>query len=122
MLGAPSTTHSTYFQSIHLFHELNEGNLLPEKFQFIVITKIRPMILGDGAFQMKPWMCKPFGEAGLREKKCDFSCCLIHAYMVSEGAFDKLKSPVRLLHRKCKSSKESVKAMCLAAVVCITFI
>ena len=75
------------------------------------------MILGDGAFQMKPWMCKPFGEAGLREKKCDFNYRLSHAYMVSEGAFGKLKSPFRLLHRKFESSKESVKAMCLAAQV-----
>ena len=37
--------------------------------------------------------------------------------MVSEGAFGKLKSRFRVLHRKCESSKESVKAMGLAAVV-----
>ena len=57
-LGATGNTHdSTYFQSTHLFHEINEGNVLPEKFQFIGNTKIPPMILGDGAFPMKPWMC-----------------------------------------------------------------
>ena len=37
--------------------------------------------------------------------------------MVSEGSFGKLKSRFRVLHRKCESSKEFVKAMALAAVV-----
>ena len=37
--------------------------------------------------------------------------------MVSEGAFGRLKGRFRVLHRECESSKESVKAMGLAAVV-----
>ena len=37
--------------------------------------------------------------------------------MVSEGASGKLKSRFRVFHRKCESSKESVKAVGLAAVV-----
>ena len=118
VLGAPGNTHdSTYFQSTHLLHEINEGNVLPEKFQFIGNTKIPAMILGDGAFPMKPWMCKSFGDAVLTEKKRYFNYRLSHARMVSEGSFGKLKSRFRVLHRKCESSKESVKAMGLAAVV-----
>ena len=117
-LGAPSNTHdSTYFQSTHLFHEVNEGNVLPGKFQFIGNTKTPPMVLGDGTFPMKPWMCKPFADTVLTEKKCYFNYCLSHACMVSEGAFGKFKSRFRVLHRKCESSKESVKAMGWAAVV-----
>ena len=118
VLGAPGNTHdSTYFQSTHLSHEINEGNVLPEKFQFIGNTKIPAMILGDGAFPMKPWMCKSFGDAVLTEKKRYFNYRLSHARMVSEGSFGKLKSRFRVLHRKCESSKESVKAVGLAAVV-----
>ena len=37
--------------------------------------------------------------------------------MVSEGAFEKLKSRFRILHKKCESSKDAVKSMGLAAVV-----
>ena len=37
--------------------------------------------------------------------------------MASEGAFGKLKSRFRVLHRKCESSKEPVKAMDFVAVV-----
>ena len=75
------------------------------------------MILGDVAFPMKSWMCKPYGYVVLTEKKHYFNYRLIHAAMVSEGAFGKLKSRFRVLHRKCKSSTESVKAMGLATIV-----
>ena len=37
--------------------------------------------------------------------------------MVSEGAFDKLKSRFSIFHRKCERSNVSVKAMVLAVVV-----
>ena len=118
VLGAPGNTHdSTYFQSTHLFYEISEGNVLPETFQFIGNTKIPPVILGDGAFPMKPWICKPFGDVVLTEKKRYFNYRLSHVRMVSEGAFRKLRSRFRVLHRKCESSKESVKALGLAAVV-----
>ena len=67
-LGPPGNTHgSMYFQSTHLFNEIKEGNVLPKKFQLIGKTKIPSMILGVGAFLIKPWMCKPFSDAALTE-------------------------------------------------------
>ena len=67
------------------------------------------MILREGAFPMKPWMCELFDEAVLTEKKRYFIYLLRHARMVSVGAFGKLKSQFRVVHRKRESSKESVK-------------
>ena len=75
------------------------------------------MILGNSAFPLKPWMCIPFGYVVLTEKKHYFNYHLSNARKVPGGAFGKLKSQVRVFHRKCKSSKESIKAMCLAAIV-----
>ena len=75
------------------------------------------MIVGDGTFPMKPLMCKPFGDAVLTEKKHYFNYRLSHVRMVSEGAFGKLKSRFRVFHRKCESSKESVKAVGLATII-----
>ena len=116
-LSASGNTHdSTYFQSTHVFHEINEANVLPEKFQFSGNTKIPPMILGDGAFPMKPCMCKPFGDAVLTEERLfqlSFKPC---AYGIRR-AFGKRESRFRVLHRKCESSKESIKAMDFVAVV-----
>ena len=117
-LGAPGNTHDfTYFQSTRLWENITEERVLPEKFQFIGDVHVPPMILGDGTFPMKSWVCKPYGDAVLTEKKRYFNYCLSRARMVSECAFGKLKSRFRVLHRRCESSKESVKAMGLAAVV-----
>ena len=117
-LGAPGNTHdSTYFQSTNLYQELNDCNAFLGKFQIVNNTRVPSMILGDGAFPMKPWLCKPYGDAVLSEKKRYFNYRLSRARMVSEGAFGKLKSRFRVLHKKCESSKDSVKSMGLAAIV-----
>ena len=117
LVDAGNTHDSTCFQSTHLFHEINERKILPEKFKFIGNTKIPLMILGDSTFPMKSWMCKPFGDAVMTEKKRYIIYRLSHSRMVSEGAFGKLKSRFRIFHRIYDSSKEFVKSMGLATVV-----
>ena len=112
-LGAPGNTH----YSRYLFHKIKKGNVLPENFQFTGNTKIPSMILGDGAFPLNPWICKPFGDAVLTGKICYFNYRFNHAHILSEGAFGKFKSQFRVFHRKCESSKESVKTTDLTAVV-----
>ena len=37
--------------------------------------------------------------------------------MILEGAFGKLKSRFRIFHRKCESSKDSVRAMSLGDIL-----
>ena len=117
-LGAPGNTHdSTCFQSTSLWENITNNRVLPQKFQVVDNVHVPPMILGHGAFPMKSWICKPYGDAVLTEENRYFNYRLSRARMVSEGAFGKLKSRFRVLHRKCESSKESVKAMSLAALV-----
>ena len=117
-IGAPGNTHdSMYFQSTSLYKEIIQGKVLPKQVQKIGEVDIPPMILGDGAFPMKPWLCKPHGDAVLSDEKRYYNYRLSRARMVSEGAFGKFKSRFRVFHRKCESSKESVKVMGLASVV-----
>ena len=52
---------------------------------------IPPIILGDGAFPMRTWLLKPHGDAILPEKRRYFNYRLSRAWMISEGAFGKLK-------------------------------
>ena len=63
------------------------------------------MSLGDGAFSMKPWMWKPFGNAVLTEKKRYFNYHLNHTHMVSEGAFDELKGRFTVFHKNVKAKR-----------------
>ena len=118
-VGAPGNTHdSTLFQSAYLWQRIVNGDVLSdyvsENNQNIVIP---PLILGDGAFPMRSWLMKPYGDAVLPEKKRYFNYRLSQARMVSEGAFGKLKSRWRVLFRKCESHKENVKQMALACIV-----
>ena len=78
-LGAPGNTHdSAYFQST-FYSEIMQGKVLPKEFQLLGEVDIPPMILGDGAFPMKPWMCKPHGDAVLFEEKRYFNYRLSRA-------------------------------------------
>ena len=117
-LGAPGNTHdSTYFQSTSLWEHITNGRVLPELVQEIDNVEIPPMILADGAFPLRSWICKPHGDAIPTPEKRYFNYRLSRARMVTEGAFGRLKSRFRVLHRKCESHKDTVKAMGLACVV-----
>ena len=75
------------------------------------------MILGDSAFTLKTWVSKPYGDAIPPPEKRYFNYRLSRARMVTEGAFGKLKSRFRVLHRKCEAQKETVKVMGLACII-----
>ena len=116
--GAPGNTHdSTYFQSTNIWEKICNGTLLPNDIRTVGGDNISPINLGDGAFPMRSWLMKPYGDAILSEEKRYFNYRLSRARMVTEGAFGKLKSRFRVLHRKCESHKDTVKIMTLACVV-----
>ena len=118
-LGAPGNTHdSTLFQSTTLWSNILSGHVLSEaaiKINDDVV--IPPLILGDGAFPMRSFLLKPYGDAVLSDKKRYLNYRASRGRMVTEGAFGKLKGRWRILNRKCESQKESVKKMGLACVV-----
>ena len=87
-VGAPGNTHdSTFFQSTKLWEDIYAGNIIPEKAQTINEIEIPPMILGDGAFPLRTWISKPYGDAVLPPKKRYFNYRHSRARMVTEGAF-----------------------------------
>ena len=116
-LGAPGNTHdSTLYQSSNLWSKIGDV-LRPALLVNIEDTSFPPLILGDGAFHMRTWITKPYGDAVLSEKKRYYNYRLSHPRMVSERAFGKLKGRWRILSKKCENHKETVKKMGLASVV-----
>ena len=91
--------------------------VIPDHVQVKNGLKIPPLIVGDGAFPLKTWITKPYGDAVLSEEKRYFNNRGSRARMVTEGTFGRLKSRFRILHKKCESDKETVKVMPLASVV-----
>ena len=117
-IGAPGNTHdSTYFQSTDLWGKICAGEIIPSISPILDAIEIPPLILGDGAFSMRSWIIEPHGEAVLTEERRYFNFRHSRARLVTEGAFELLKSRFRVLHRRCESNKETVKLMGLACVV-----
>ena len=79
-------------------------------------VSVKPFIIGDSAYELKPWMLKPHTNAVLSDKQRNFNYRLSRARMVIEGAFGQLKGRFRVLMRKSECSKETVKIMALACV------
>ena len=80
---------------------MTAGSILPQSFYEIEGQAIPPLILGDGAFPMRTWIMKPYGDAILNEQNRYLDFRLSRARMVTEGAFGKLKGCWRVLGKKC---------------------
>ena len=100
-VGAPGNTHdSTLFQSTKLWGRIVDGDAIPNVVQKVKKVDIPPQILGDGAFPLRTWIMKPHGDAVLSKEKRYFNYRHSRARLVMEGAFGRLKSRFRILHRK----------------------
>ena len=117
-VGAPGNTHdSTLMQSTELWDRKVAGSVIPNIVQQIENVDVPPLILGDGAFPLRTWIMKPYGDAVLPEDMRYFNYRHSRARLVTEGAFGRLKSRFRVLFRKCQSNKETMKLYGLASVV-----
>ena len=67
-IGATGNTDDpTYFQSADHWSRISEGDVIPEETCVLNNVNIPPIVLGDGAFPLKTWVMKPYGDAVLCE-------------------------------------------------------
>ena len=117
-IGAPGNTHcSTYFQRTSLCEKITKGELILSKVQRVDDIEIPIQILGDGAFPLRSWLMRPYGNALRTPDKRYFNYRSSRNRIATEGAFGKLKGRFRIFHRKCESNKETVKIVGLACVI-----
>ena len=67
--GIPGNTHdSLIFQSTNIYKRIVNGDI-PD-FTFVEDgVKINPIILGDSAFEFRPWIMKPYTTLSLQKNK-----------------------------------------------------
>ena len=117
-MGTPGNSHdSTYFQPTVLWNRTEAALVISGQVKVVNSLEVPPLVVGDRTFPLRTWITKPYGDAVLSEEKTYFNCRGSRTRMVTEGAFDQLKSRFRVLHKRCESDKEIVKAMVLACIV-----
>ena len=105
-------------QSTDLWKKIVGGELIPNVVvQQVEDVEVPPLILGDGAFPLRTFMIKSHGDAILLDDRRYFNYRHSCVRLVTEGAFERLKSRFRVLFRKCESNEETVKLYDLACVV-----
>jgi hypothetical protein len=116
--GYPGNSHdSIIFQSTKLWSDIKDGDALPSVGKTVGAQVVPPLIVGDSAFPLAPWLMKPYTDAVLLPKQRYFNYRLSRARMVTEGAYGQLKGRWRVLLRKCESNSTNVRTFALACMV-----
>lgn len=108
---------SVIFQSTDLWNQIKNQDYLPKIGKKVGSLLVPPLILGDAAFPLQPWLMKPCTNANPTPQQKYYNYRLSRARMVTEGAFGQLKGRWRVLLRRCECSQENTKKAALACVV-----
>ena len=96
--GFPRSCHDACnFRNTWLYTQAENGEILTKPEDVIENSRVRPLVLGDGAYPLLPWLLKPynFGPALTRFEKL-FNKKLSSARVTVERTFGILK-----VHRRC---------------------
>ena len=115
--GFPGNSHDAIiFQSTQIWSDAREGKLIPQMEKNLNGVLVPPLVVGDSAFPLQPWLMKPYSNALLTPKQRYFNYRLSRARMVTEECYGQLKGRWRILLR-CESSTDVVRASTLACMV-----
>ena len=79
------------FQSTDLWNQIKNQDYLPKIGKKVGSLLEPPLILGDAAFPLQPWLMKPCTNANPTLQQRYYNYWLSRARMVTEGAFGQLK-------------------------------
>ena len=107
-----------------VFREIENGTILTQPVTVINGTNVRPLLLGDPAYPLRPWRMTPFPTGGaLTAAQQRFNCHLSKARVIIERTFGKLKSRWRCLLKQLEESMERVPqtiiTCCILHNICI---
>ena len=117
--GFPGSIHdSRALRATELFRkaEANQILVLPEK--TIQNMKMRPVLLGDGAYPASMWLLKPYPfQNDLTREQKKFNKALSSSRCVAENAFGLLKSRWRCLMKRLDNDLENISGVVMTCVI-----
>lgn len=123
--GWPGSIHDARGLRVsRVFREIENGTILTRPVAVINRTNVRPLLLGDPAYPLRPWLMTPFPTGGaLTAAQQRFNYCLSKARVIIECTFGKLKSRWHCLLKQLEESTERVPqtiiTCCILHNICI---
>ena len=117
--GFPGSCHNARnFRNTSLYTQAENGKILTKPEDVIENSRFRPLVLGDGAYPLLPWLIKSdnFGPALTRSEKL-FNKKLCGARVTIERAFDILTARWRCLLKRLDNHIENNSAVVTACCV-----
>ena len=78
--------------------------------------QIPPLVLGDCAYPLRPWLMRPYGGA-LTAQQAHFNRCHTRARIVVEQAFGRLKARWRAIGARLEMAEENVPSVVAACCI-----
>ena len=104
--GYPGNSHdSVIFQSTDLWNQIKNQEYLPKIGKKVGSLLVPPLILGDAAFPLQPWLMKPCTNANPTLQQRYYNYRLSRARMMTEGAFGQLKGRWRDLLKDASAAR-----------------
>lgn len=122
--GWPGSIHDARVLRLSgVFREIENGTILTRPATVINRTNVRPIILGDPAYPLRPWLLTPFPAGALTAAQQRFNYRLSKARVIIERAFGKLKSRWRCLLKQLEESTnrvpQTIITCCILHNICI---
>lgn len=121
--GYPGSTHDArMFRSSDIFTYAERGDILQYPEEIIENHRIKPLILGDGAYPLSTYLMKPYPQSvALTRDEVKFNKKLSGARVLVERAFGILKARYRILLKRLDSQITNVSDVIIACVVLHNF-
>jgi len=117
--GYPGSLHDARVLRLsQIFHAAENDLILTEPTVDVNGTIVRPLIVGDSAYPLKPWLLCPFKDNGaLNREQKKFNEELSKARIVSEHAYGLTKGRWRVLQKRLDEDSDRIPDTIIACCI-----
>ena len=121
-IGYPGSMHdSRVLRNSELYRKATNGDILTAPVRSMNGIQIKPLLIGDGAYPLLPWLIKPYPNVNLNANEQRFNRTLSSARSTVERAFGHLKGRWRILLKRLDNKFVNVPETILTCCILHNF-
>ena len=122
-IGYPGSMHdASILRQTNIFRKAENDDVLAEPSVSVNGIEVRPLLLGDGAYHLLPWLLKPYPvSAVLNSSQRRFNKTLSSARSTVERALGILKGRWRILLNRLESRFDNISEIILTCCILHNF-